>query len=165
MGEHVCEKSIGSDIERHAEAHVTGPLIEQTMQDASGIPRLSQVTARPRVRSRDRAVRGRSGREGDVELSKHVTRRQGHLLQVGRVPGTEDDASIVGAVAELVDDVGELVDALAGVVGTSTSILGSKVAPLEAVHGAEIAGLALRQADAVQVRPAPVPVPDPDALL
>ena len=44
-------------------------------------------------------------------------------------------------------------------------VLRPEVSPLEAVDGAEVALLALRQADAVQELPAAVPVPDPHVLL
>ena len=100
----------------------------------------------------------------DVKLCKHVAGRKGHLAQIGRVPGGEDDAPVVRPCAELVHHVRELVDALAGVVGARIDVLGPEVAPLEAVHRPEIAFFAPTQADAVQVCAAAVAVPDPDAL-
>ena len=44
-------------------------------------------------------------------------------------------------------------------------VLRPEVSPLEAVDGAQVPLLALRQADAVQELPAAVPVPDPHVLL
>ena len=44
-------------------------------------------------------------------------------------------------------------------------VLRPEVSPLEAVDGAQVPLLALRQADAVQELPAAVPVPDPHILL
>ena len=93
-----------------------------------------------------------------------MARRQDHLRQVGRVPGAEDEAAVVGVGAEGVDDAGQLVDALAGVVGLGVDVGGAKVAPLEAVDGPEVAGLAVRQAEVVEELARAVAVPDLDAL-
>ena len=93
-----------------------------------------------------------------------MTRRQGHLPQVGRVPGGEDDASVVRGMSQLVYHARELVDALAGVVGACVLVLGAKVAPLEPVHGPEIAFFPVGEAGAVQERAAAVAVPDLDPL-
>jgi hypothetical protein len=65
-----------------------------------------------------------------------MARREGHLLQVGRVPGAEDDTAIVGVVPQLVDDLGELVDTLARIVGLRVYVFGTKVPPLKPVDGA-----------------------------
>jgi len=92
-----------------------------------------------------------------------VAGRQGHDLQVGRVPGAQDDAAVVGRVAQLPDDVGELVDALARVVGVRVDVARAEVPPLEAVDGAEVALGAPGEPDAVEVRAAAVAVPDLDA--
>jgi hypothetical protein len=54
---------------------------------------------------------------------------------------------------------------LARVVGVHVFILGAEVAPLEAVHGAQVVDLAVRQPNAVQVLAAAVAVPDTDALV
>lgn len=61
------------------------------------------------------------------------------------------------------DDLGQLVDALAGVVGVGVDVLGAKVPPLEAVDGAQVADVAVRQADAVEELAGAVAVPDLDA--
>lgn len=89
--------------------------------------------------------------------------RQGHLLQIGGIPGAQHDAAIVGTMAQLVDDLGQLVDALAGVVRLGVDVGGAEMAPLEAVDGAEIADGAVGEPDAVEIRPAAVAVPDLDA--
>ena len=54
---------------------------------------------------------------------------------------------------------------LAGVVRVHVDVLRPEVSPLEAVDGAQVPFLALRQADAVQELPAAVSVPDPHVLL
>ena len=51
---------------------------------------------------------------------------------------------------ELVDDIGELIDSLAGVVRLGVDVVRAKVAPLEAVHGTEVAYLTVREAEAVE---------------
>lgn len=82
-------------------------------------------------------------RIGDIELSKHVTWRQRHLLQVRRVPGTHDDPAIIWVVLQFVYDLGQLINTLAGIVGLGILVLGTKVTPLKAVDGAQIANLAV----------------------
>ena len=44
----------------------------------------------------------RRGREGDVELREHVTRRKSHLLEVGGIPGAENYSAVIRAIFELV---------------------------------------------------------------
>lgn len=153
---HVRQQRVAGNVEGHAQAHVAGPLVELAVQVALGL-----------LSVRGSAVGRRRGRSrvGDVELGKHVAGRQGHLLQVGGVPGAHDDAAVVGVRAELMYDLGELVDALARVVGAGVLVLGAKVAPLEAVDGAQVADLAVRQAGAVEELARSVAVPDLDAGL
>ena len=69
---------------------------------------------------------------GHVELEEGVAGHQGHLVQVGHVPGADDDAAAVGVGFELFDDFGNLVDMTATRLGPA--------APLHAVHGAQVAG-------------------------
>lgn len=122
MGEHMRQQGIGSDIERDTESHIARALVQQRMQDAPG-PRVALLVAG----------------ETDVELGKHVARRESHFLDIGGVPGAEDDSAVVGFVFEFVNDFGQLIDALAGVVVGVAFVVGAKVAPLEAVDGAELA--------------------------
>lgn len=90
-------------------------------------------------------------RKGDVKLGEDVARRQGHVLQIGDIPGREDDAAIVGIVSQFPHNLLELIDALAGVIGVTVGIFGAEVAPLEAVDGAEIAFFAVWEAEFVEV--------------
>ncbi len=115
-----------------------------------------------RGRGGQRIDAARGVRERDVELGEDVAGRQGHGGQVGDVPRAEQDAAIVGRLAQLAHDVADLIDALAGVVGAAVGVGRPKVAPLEAVDGAQVALLARPEAEAVQVRPRPVAVPDVD---
>ena len=94
-----------------------------------------------------------------------MARGQGHLLQVRRVPRRQDDPPVIGVVLELVDDLGQLVDALPRVVRLRIDVLGAKVPPLKAVDGAQVADLAVGEADAVQELARPVAIPDLDARL
>lgn len=104
-------------------------------------------------------------RIGDVELGKHVTRREGHLGQVGWVPGRQDDSAVVRARLELPDDLGQLIHALPRIVRLRIDVVGAKVAPLEPVDGAQVADIPVAQADAVEELARAVAVPDPDARL
>lgn len=102
-------------------------------------------------------------RVADVELREHVTRRERHLGEVCDVPRAEDDPAIVGTVLQLPHDLLDLVDALTVVIRMAVLVLGAKVPPLEAVHGAEIAFLALCKPQLVQELARPVAVPDVDS--
>ncbi|KAJ6264719.1 tRNA modification GTPase [Drechslerella dactyloides] len=146
VGNHLCQKRVAGNVERHAETHVARTLVE---------------LARDLTLVRDACGGGR--REGHVELREHVAGRKRHLLEVCDVPRAEDDASVVRIVLELVDHFGELVDALAGVVGVSALVFGAEVAPLEAVDGAEVAFRPFGEADGVEIRSGAVAVPDLDA--
>lgn len=91
-----------------------------------------------------------------------MARRQDHKLEVLGVPSTKNHAAVVRVRAELVHDLGELVDALARVVCVAVGVFGAKVAPLEAVDGAQVAHLAVLQSQPVQELTAAVAVPDLD---
>ena len=104
---HLCyhhrQQCVRCDVERHAEEYVGGTLVE--------LARESSV--------------------GHVELEKYVTRRQGHLFDVGHVPRAYEQAARVGVALYLVYQLCYLVDAVA--VGAGPR------APLLAVHGSEVA--------------------------
>jgi hypothetical protein len=93
-----------------------------------------------------------------------VARREDHARHVGWVPGAEDEAAVVRVRAQRVHDARELVDALAGVVCLGVDVLCAKMPPLKAVDGAEVALLAICQAEAVEELARAVAVPDLDAL-
>ena len=61
-------------------------------------------------------------------------------------------------------DARELVDALARVVGLGVDVGGAEMPPLEAVHWAQVAHLAVREAQVVEELARAVAVPDLDAL-
>lgn len=102
---------------------------------------------------------------GDVKLGKHVARWEDHLLQIGGVPGRKDQTTIVWVGAQLVNNLGELVDSLARVVRLGVDVLGAKVPPLEAIHGTEVADLAVVEAEVVEELARAIAVPDLDAGL
>lgn len=154
VSEHVREQRIAGDVEGDAKAHVAGALVQLAVEVALWLV----------------FFRGFSGANApsasgvrDVELGKHVAGRQGHALEVSRIPGAEDHSPVVRVGAKLVDDLGQLVDALAGVVCLCVDVLGAKVSPLEAVDGAQVTDLAVGQADAVEELAGPIAVPDLDA--
>ena len=101
---------------------------------------------------------------GNVELGKHVARRQGHVGQGGRVPGGQHDAPVGRVVLQQAHHLSQLVHALPAVVGVAVGVGRPKVAPLEAVDGAQVALLPVPQPGSVQERARPVAVPDADAL-
>ena len=89
---------------------------------------------------------------------------QGHLREGGRVPRREHDPPRLRVVFDLGDHVRELVDALPGVVRRGGRVAGAEVAPLEAVHGPEVADGAVLEPRGVEEGPRPVAVPDLDSL-
>jgi hypothetical protein len=103
----VGEERVARDVERHAEEDVGAALVELAAQ---------------------LAVR-------DVELEQGVAGRQGHFVDLARVPCRDDEAAAVGVFPDLPDDVVELVDGAA--------VGGSPVAPLGAIDAAEIARLGI----------------------
>lgn len=154
VGEHVCQQCIARNVERDTEAHVAGSLIQLAVEVALGLVLLCRFLG---------VLSPSSPGVGYVELGKHVAGRQSHALKVLWVPRAEDHSAVVGAVAQLVDDFGQLVDALAGVVCLSIDVLCAKVPPLKPVDGAQVADVAVGQADAVEELAGAVAVPDLDA--
>ena len=55
-----------------------------------------------------------------------------------RVPGTHDDPPVVGVGSDGVDDLSQLVHSLPTVVCVHVHVVGSKVAPLETIHRAQV---------------------------
>mmetsp|Transcript_5015 Transcript_5015/g.20046 ORF Transcript_5015/g.20046 Transcript_5015/m.20046 type:complete len:323 (-) Transcript_5015:518-1486(-) len=131
------QQRVGSDVERHAEAHVTGPLVQQA----------GQLTI------------------CHVELGHHVTRRQRHLRKVARVPRGQDVPPGFGIGLQVTNDLPELVDALSSVVGVHVAILSPKVPPLEAVDRPQVPNFAIREAPLVQELSRTVAIPNVDVLL
>ena len=102
---HHGQQRVGGDVERHAEEDVGGALIELAGQPAPG----------------------------DIELEQAMARRQRHLVDVGRIPGGDDQAARIRIAPDHVHHVGDLVDGAA--------VLRRPGAPLLAVDRAEIAVL------------------------
>ena len=100
---HQRQQRVGGDVERHAEEDVGRALIE-----LAGEPTL-----------------------GDVKLEQTVTRRQRHLLDIGRVPGRDNEAARVGIAANGGDDACDLID--------DAAISCRPRTPLPAIDGAELA--------------------------
>ena len=105
----------------------------------------------------------RSLRKRNVELCKHVTRRQRHLPKIGRVPRAQDDSPIVRLVLQLVNDLCQLIDPLARVIRLRVHVVGAEMPPLETIDGSQISYFSVGEADAVEVLTAAVAVPDLDA--
>ena len=66
---------------------------------------------------------------GDEELEKDVARRQRHLLQFARIPGSDDVSAAVRVLLDLRNNLGELV---------LLTILRSPLPPLDTVNPAEL---------------------------
>jgi len=69
---HVREQRVAGNVERHAQKDVGAALVQLAAEFAFAA--------------------GRSG-WGHVELEERVARHQRHLVQVGHVPGADDDAT------------------------------------------------------------------------
>ena len=102
-------------------------------------------------------------RKRNVKLRKHMTRRQGHLAQIRRVPRAQDDPPVVRLVLQLVNDLRQLIDPLARVIRLRIHVLGAEMPPLETIDGSQVSDFSVREADAVEVLAAAVAVPDLDA--
>ena len=113
--QHVCEESVGGDVEGHAEADVAGALVEEAVERTSagcgtvvavvaivGVIGIVGVAIAVALRIRRIHViinpTPTRMRKRNIELRKHMTRRQRHLAEISRVPGREDDAAVVGCV-------------------------------------------------------------------
>ena len=119
-----------------------------------------------------------------VKLAHHMTRRERHLWDccgfdqrpltshshfnaslTRRVPRAKNDPSIGGVASNLVDALLELVDTLPLIIGIAINVRRAKMAPLEPIHGPEIALAAVSQPAGLEERLGGVPVPDLDAAL
>jgi len=98
----------------------------------------------------------------DVELCKHVTRWQGHLLQVRRVPGTQNNSPVIGVVLQLINHLCQLIHALSRIVRLGIDILGPEMAPLKPVDRSQVSDFAVREPNAVKIGARSVSVPDLD---
>ncbi len=116
VGDQMGQQRVARDVERHAEKDVGRALIELAREPA--------------------AI--------DVELEQAMAGRELHALDLGDVPGRDDEAARVGVAADLVDHPGDLI------IGPPVRPLPG--APLLAVDRTEIA-----------VRVGPF-VPDRDAM-
>ncbi len=99
LGDHVRQQRVGRNVERDAEEHVCGTLIQ-----------LAGQLARRTVSS---------GRH--IELEESVARRQGHVVDFGRVPGGGDMAPGIRVVPDGRDNLGDLVDAATVLISTPGS--------------------------------------------
>src|SRR5688572_24682392 len=103
MSHHQGERGVGGDVEWHAEEQIRASLIELAAQ----FPVL------------------------DEKLKQGVTGREGHEIQLARVPGAHDEPSAIGVAPDLIDEAIDLVD--------GASVGSSPIAPLGAVDPTEVA--------------------------
>ena len=75
----------------------------------------------------------RGPRERDIELGKHVTRRQRHLLQIRHIPRAENDPPIPRIIPQLPDYLRQLIDSLPRIIRFCIHVLGPKMPPLESI--------------------------------
>mmetsp|Transcript_25276 Transcript_25276/g.61324 ORF Transcript_25276/g.61324 Transcript_25276/m.61324 type:complete len:261 (-) Transcript_25276:620-1402(-) len=139
LGHEAREQRVAGDVEGHAQAHVARPLVH-----------LAAKLAPVRV---------------DVELAEHVAWGESHDPEVGRVPGAEQDPTVVGVGLDCVNDLGQLIHPLSGIVGVHVSILCAKVSPLEPVDRTEVPLLPVAQPKVGEKLLAAVAVPDVDVLV
>ncbi len=110
---HVGQQRVAGDVEGHAQEDVGAALV--------------QLAAQP-------APLSGGLRRCHVELEERVAGHEGHLVQVGHVPGAHDDAARVGVGPERFDHLADLVDMAAVRRGPAT--------PLHAIDRAQVAILA-----------------------
>ena len=105
LGQHMGQQRVAGDVEGYAQEDVGAALVELAAELSFS----------------------------HIELEEGVAGHEGHLVQLGHVPGADDDAAAVGIALELLDDFGNLVDMRAVGLGPA--------APLHAIHRAQVAGL------------------------
>lgn len=158
VGEHVRQKGVTCNVERHAQTHVARSLVQDARQVSFCLCLLWTVFCRGSrrlcltllLRRRGKSLFASRGvRVTHVELSKHVARREGHEFQVGHVPGAEDDAAVVRVGLEFAHDLGDLIDTLVRVVRVAIFVRGAEVAPLETVDGTQIPFFAVRESQII----------------
>ncbi len=82
LRDHHRQQRIGGDVERYAQENVRRALIELTGQSAAR----------------------------DIELEQAMARRQRHLVDIGRIPGRDDQPPRIRIALDHLDDVRNLVD-------------------------------------------------------
>ena len=92
---HLQQQGIGGDVERYAKEDVGTALVELQAQAAVG----------------------------NVELEEGMTRRKVHVVEVGYVPGTDNDAAGVRIVADGLHGFADLVDESTLIVGPGTPLI------------------------------------------
>ena len=114
LRDHVREKRVARDIERHAEEQIRAALIKLTTQ--LSVP-------------------------ADVKLKQRVTRRERHFVGFAGIPAGNDEAARRGIALDFGDEIGDLVNAVARerAVGVFCR---AEVAPLVSVNRTEVAFLA-----------------------
>lgn len=85
-----------------------------------------------------------------VKLTKHVAGRERHEFEISRIPGRQDNTSVLGIVLDLVDAFGQLIHALSGIIVVHGPVGGTEMAPLEAVDGSQIAHFSMPQSPTVE---------------
>lgn len=104
MGEHFQQQRVRGDVERHAEEHIGGALVELQVH---------------------RAVL-------NADLPERVTRGQRHVIDLARVPSGNDQAAAVGVGFDLLNEVRDLVGRATGFRKTAplVAVDGAKIAVL-----------------------------------
>mmetsp|Transcript_125011 Transcript_125011/g.399693 ORF Transcript_125011/g.399693 Transcript_125011/m.399693 type:complete len:412 (-) Transcript_125011:138-1373(-) len=135
--DHAGQEGVRRDVERNTQSHVARSLVHQAGQLAVG----------------------------DVELAEHVARRQSHLVQIRRIPRSQQNPPVCRILLDLANALCQLVNPLTCVVGVHVHVLRAEVAPLEAVDRAQVSLLAVGQTPVVQELAGAIAIPDLDALV
>ena len=111
LREHVREKGVAGDVERHAEEEVGAALIKLAAQSSVG---------------------------RNVELKKRVAGRQGDLISLLGIPAGDEVTATGRIIFQLVDEALNLIDAI--VVISAIGFTGcTEATPLMSVDGTEVA--------------------------
>lgn len=103
LRDHEREEGVRGNIERHSEEEIGAALIELATEFAVL----------------------------DIELKQRMAWCEGHEMQLGGVPGRNDEAAAVGIFFDVFDDAGDLID--------GGAIRSAPVAPLRSIDSAEVA--------------------------
>jgi len=172
IGQHVRQKSVRRDIEGDPEPNIARALVELARQypllllhpirrfSTINPVRLTHSTLSSLAHS---ILPPLSPRKTDIKLRKHMTRRQGHLAQIRRIPRTQYDPPIIRRLPQLPHHLRQLIHTLFRIIRFRIHILGPKMPPLEPVHGSQIPLFTVRKTHGVEKLAGSVTVPDFDA--
>src|ERR1700759_1384546 len=88
-----------------------------------------------------------------------MTWRQGHKLQILRIPCTQDNPPVIGIVLQLMNHLRQLIDTLASIICLRIDIFCAEMSPLKPIDGTKITDRAVGESNAVKVFAGSISIP------